>query len=109
MMNISSIEIVDKLLYDTGKYWWTGSLDELKQFVDKNLEITRKWSSPGGNVKLFTATDSNFIIKWNGPRSQKLTIEADNCDHYLEGKFEKLSVRSQDEQVSEGKLSALDP
>ena len=40
MMNISSIEIVDKLLYDTGRYWWTGSLDELKQFVDKNLEIT---------------------------------------------------------------------
>ena len=109
MMNISSIEIVDKLLYDTGKYWWTGSRDELKQFVDKNLEITGKWSSPGGNVKLFTATDANFVIKWNGPRSQKLTIEANNCDHYLEGKFEKLSVRSQDEQVSEGKLSALDP
>ena len=109
MMNISSIEIVDKLLYDTGKYWWTGSLDELKQFVDKNLEITGKWSSPGGNGKLFTATDSNFVIKWNGPRSQKLMIEADNCDHYLEEKFEKLSVRSQDKQVSEGKLSALDP
>ena len=66
MMNISSIEIVDKLLYDTGKYWWTGSLDELKQLkqcVDKNLEITGKWSSPGGNVKLFTATDSNLVIK----------------------------------------------
>ena len=40
MMNISSIEIVDKLLYDTGKYWWTDSLDKLKQFVEKNLEIT---------------------------------------------------------------------
>ena len=76
---------------------------------DKNLEITGKWSSPGGNVKLFTATDSNFVIKWNGPRSQKLTIEVDNCDHYLEGKFEKLSVRSQDKQVSKGKLSPLDP
>ena len=60
MMNISSIEIVDKLLYDTGKYWWTGSLDELKQFVDKNLEIMGKWSSPGGNIKLFAATDSRY-------------------------------------------------
>ena len=42
IMNISSIEIVDKLLYDIGKYWWTGSLDELKQSVDKNLEIKGK-------------------------------------------------------------------
>ena len=100
------MEIVDKLLYDIGKYWWTGSLDDLKQFVDKNLEIKGKWSSPGGNVKLFTATDSNFVIKWNGPRSQKLTIEGDDCDNYLEEKFEKLSVRSQCEQAGKGKLSA---
>ena len=99
------MEIVDKLLYDIGKYWWTGSLDDLKQFVDKNLEIKGKWSSPGGNVKLFTATDSNFVIKWNGPRSQKLTMEGDDCDNYLE-KFEKLSVRSQCEQAGKGKLSA---
>ena len=102
MMNISSNEAVDRLLYDNGKYWWTGSLDELKQFVDENLEIKGKWTSPGGNVKLFNATD--IVIKWNGPRSQKLTIEADNNDHYLEEKFEKLSVGRRDEQVSEGKL-----
>ena len=89
MMNISSNEAVDRLLYDNGKYWWTGSLDELKQFVDENLEIKGKWTSPGGNVKLFNATDSDIVIKWNGPRSQKLTIEADNNDHYLEEKFEK--------------------
>ena len=106
-MNNSSIIPVDKLLYDFGKYWWTGSYDELKQFVDTNLEIKGKWTSPGGNVKLFTAIDSEFVIKWNGPRSRKLIIEADNSDHYLEEKFEKLSFRSQDEQVSEEKSLAM--
>ena len=33
-------------------------------------------------------------------------IEGDDCDNYLEEKFEKLSVRSQCEQAGKGKLSA---
>ena len=61
------MEIVDKLLYDIEKYWWTGSLDDLKQFVDKNLEIKGKWSLPGGNVKLFTATEQLGNVSEHAP------------------------------------------
>ncbi len=100
-MNNLLTTTVNKLLYDGEKYRWTGSLNELKEFVDKYLQIKGEWTSPGGHVKLFTAKASDFAIKWYGPRSQKLMIEADSCDHYLEGKLVNLSVGK---QVSEGEL-----
>ena len=64
-------------------------------------KLKGEWTSPGGHVKLFTAKGSDFAIKWYGPRSQKLMIEADSCDHYLEVKLVNLSVGK---QVSEGEL-----
>jgi hypothetical protein len=100
-MNNLLTTTVNKLLYDGEKYRWTGSLNELKEFVDKYLQIKGEWTSPGGHVKLFTAKGSDFAIKWYGPRSQKLMIEADSCDHYLEEKLVNLSVGK---QVSEGEL-----
>ena len=100
-MNNLLTTTVNKLLYDGEKYRWTGSLNELKEFVDKYLQIKGEWTSPGGHVKLFTAKGSDFAIKWYGPRSQKLMIEADSCDHYLEVKLVNLSVGN---QVSEGEL-----
>jgi hypothetical protein len=60
-------------LYDGDKYRWTGSLIELKAFVNKYLLIKGELTSPGGHVKRFTAEASDFAIKWHGPRSQKLT------------------------------------
>ena len=73
-MNSLLTTTVNKLLYDGEKYRWTGSLNELKEFVDKYLQIKGEWTSPGGHVKLFTAKASDFAIKWYGPRSQKLII-----------------------------------
>ena len=102
-MNNLLTTTANKLLYDGDKYRWTGSLIELKEFVNKYLQIKGEWTSPGGHVKLFTAEASDFAIKWYGPRSQKLTIEADSCDHYQEAKLMNLSVGK---QVSEGELHA---
>lgn len=102
-MNNLLTTTVNKLLYDGDKYRWTGSLIELKEFVDKYLQIKGEWTSPGGHVKLFTAEAPDLAIKWYGPRSQKLTIEADSRDHYLEVKLMNLFVGK---QVSEGELHA---
>jgi hypothetical protein len=39
------------------EYYWQGTLSELKLFVETNpLKLQGKWSSPGGEVKLFTAS-----------------------------------------------------
>ena len=54
---------VNKLLYDGEKYRWTGSLNELKEFVDKYVQIKGEWTTPGGLVKLFTDKASDFAIK----------------------------------------------
>ena len=72
-MNNLLTTTANKLLYDGEKYRWTGSLMELKEFVNKYLQIKGEWTSPGGHVKRFTAEASDFAIKWHGPRSQKLT------------------------------------
>ena len=99
------MKFVNKLKYDGEIYRWTGLLNELKQFVDECLGIKGKWTSPGGDVKLFTAIVPNLVIKWKGPRSQKLEIVADNCDHYLEEKLNELTVVNQNKQVSERESS----
>jgi hypothetical protein len=38
------------------EYYWQGTLRELKLFVEANLKLQGKWSSPGGEVKLLTAS-----------------------------------------------------
>ena len=72
-MNNLLTTTANKLLYDGEKYRWTGSLIELKEFVNKYLKIKGEWTSHGGHVKRLTAETSDFAIKWHGPRSQKLT------------------------------------
>jgi hypothetical protein len=73
---------ISKLTFDGEVYRWIGSLNELKIFVDVTLAAKGNWSSPGGSVKLFSDINSDLKIKWYGPRSQKLVIQTDNCDHY---------------------------
>ena len=49
-MNHLLATTVNKLLYDGEKYRWPGSLNELKEFVDKYVQIKGEWTSPGGHV-----------------------------------------------------------
>ena len=44
-------------------YPWNGSLTDLKCFVKEILNLEDKLISPGGDVKLFNAADSGFLIK----------------------------------------------
>ena len=71
--------VTGKLTFDGDKLYWNGNLTELKSFVASCLNLDGKWSSPGGQVKLFKV--QNLEIKYNG----KVRIRK-NC-------------RSQDSQV----------
>lgn len=83
--------ISSKLNYDGVFYRWNGTLEGLKRFVENSLKLYGKWSSPGGEVKLFCAEESKYIIKWYGLRSRKLIIQADDDKQYLKLEFQKLS------------------
>ncbi len=59
--------------------YWMGDLELLKQFVNKNIELTNgAWSSPGGDKK--TYSDGHTSISWR--RSKKIL--------QVEGKDENL-------------------
>lgn len=84
------------LTYDGEMYRWSKSFVDLKSFVEASLNITGKWTSPGGNAKLFKSDgDGEFIIKWHGPRSNRLAIQSDNLEQYLKLKFESLIKQCQ--------------
>ena len=93
------------LIYDGETYLWNGTLSDLKCFVNDILNLKGKWTSPGGDVKLFSTADSGFLIKWFGLRSQKLVIQADDDDKYLHKKFESLVNRYESDHVGSGYVS----
>ena len=70
------------------------SLADLKCFADEILNLKGKWSSPGGEAKLFCATKPDLVIKWFGWRSQKLVIQVDSAENFLTQKFESLVNKS---------------
>ena len=51
------------LTYSAKEFAWEGSLEELKAFVKYDLQRQGRWTSPGGEVKLFTSC--NYILKWH--------------------------------------------
>jgi hypothetical protein len=70
------VTYTNKLSFDGEVYRFNGLLSELKQFVDKSLELKGNWTSPGGDIKLFNTANSEFNIKWYG-HSKKLIILAE--------------------------------
>jgi hypothetical protein len=87
------------LIHNGDNYLWTSSLAGLKCFVDEILNLKGKWSSPGGEVKLFCTTKSDLVIKWFGWRSQKLVIQVDSAENFLTQKFESLVNKSKGNDV----------
>ena len=63
------------------QYFWNGSLKELKSFVYDKLDLKGKWSSPGGEVKLFV--NSNVSFKWYGSTQKRLVILKDDEENSL--------------------------
>lgn len=86
------MNLAKNLSVDGDVYRWSGSLNELKLFVEETLTAKGKWSSPGGSVKLFKDQESDLTIKWYGPQSQRIVVQADNNEHYSKLKFESLAT-----------------
>ena len=57
-------------------FLWTSDRSDVKQFVEKVLNLRGKWSSPGGETKQFVS--DKIIIKWYGPTKKKIVLVADN-------------------------------
>ena len=53
---------------------WKGNTQELRHFTSDVLKLTGKWKSPGGDVKMFTASDEKFVFKWQGSKKKKIEI-----------------------------------
>ena len=64
------------LFYQDNKFFWKGCLKSLKKFVGEDLNLHGNWTSPGGEVKLFTSED--YTIKWQGRTRQKLAVTRDD-------------------------------
>ena len=80
------------LSYNGNELFWKGSLDELREFVHSKLKLDGSWSSPGGDVKLFTG--ENISLKWQGKHKQKLAVISNNDDQHLSDELIKLAVSS---------------
>jgi hypothetical protein len=89
--------MITKMLISKVEYYWQGSLNELKSFVETNLKLQGEWSSPGGVVKLFTDSSTNLIIKWHGPKRKRLEVMKDNEVNYL---YNALKNHTADDPVN---------
>ena len=63
--NINNLQLDDtSLIVDNSKLKCKGSYEGLKDFVERILELTGKWSSPGGYLKLFTEASEAIVIRY---------------------------------------------
>ena len=76
------------------QYSWDGSPQELKPFVYGQLGLNGKWSSPGGEVKLFVNSNVNF--KWYGPTQKRLVILKDDEENSLIKVLKKHAIYESD-------------
>ena len=93
---LSSTPYKQKKLLCFGKeITWKGCLDDLRKFVQADLKLQGKWTSPGGEVKLFTCNEYN--LKWYGVNKKKLVVIRDNNKGSLVEKLKKLASLSSDQ------------
>ena len=84
--NVDQPSVVNGLSFDGFTYRWLGNFTDLKSYVEQGLKLAGKWTSPGGETKLFTASQDEFVLKWL--KSKKLIIQKGNPDEYLLKSFE---------------------
>ena len=78
---LTSSIVTTILFVADSEYLWKGNLSELKRFVGEHLKLMGKWTSPGGEVQLFTSTE--FSQKLFGPKRKRFMITSDNKDEFM--------------------------
>ena len=71
--NVTS-NLISNLSFDDKGYLWKGTLQQLKRFVSKDLNLVGKWSSPGGERKIFNDSTLGITLRWSGLTRGRLTI-----------------------------------
>ena len=61
-MDIQSANLYEYLFVENLEFKWRGDLITLQKLVKDELNLTGKWTSPGGDVKQFSCTSAT--IKW---------------------------------------------
>ena len=70
----TNIKVIGKKLY------WGGTLNDLKEFVSNELKLSGGWTSPGGEVKLFTSDTANVSLKWHSKTTKSITLFGDSIE-----------------------------
>ena len=86
--NTNKNQKAKSLCKEGSDFLWTSDLSDLKQFVEKVLNLRGKWSSPGGETKQFVSDE--IIIKWYGPTKKKIVLVADNKENFLQNSLQSL-------------------
>ena len=60
------------------KFYWDSTLVKVKEFVSKELKLSGRWTSLGGEVKLFTA--DTVSLKWHGKTIKSITLAGNSTE-----------------------------
>ena len=71
----------DIIIDENRKLKWKESYEALKVYVNKTLKLNGKWSSPGGNLKLFNETTGSIIIRYY-TNSASLLIQGEKGESF---------------------------
>lgn len=71
-------DLRSNLKFSGEKFYWDSTLAELKEFVTNELKLSGRWSSPGGEVKLFTA--DTVSLKWHGKTVKSITLAGNSTE-----------------------------
>ena len=86
-MSSASLNYYEHLSIEDSKFRWRADLKKLKDFVERELKLTGKWSSPGGDVKLFSGKQAS--IKWYQGK-KVLQIQGDDCEKIKQQIYEGI-------------------
>ena len=60
---------------------WKGYLDSFKTFVETELQINGRWSTPQGEK--FKFSNPEFSLKWDGETGRTITVIQNNDENQL--------------------------
>lgn len=71
---------------------WEGDLESLKRFVNTELQINGRWSTPRGeNIKF---SNPELSLKWDSATNKKITVTKDNNEKQLYTILRSYATRS---------------
>lgn len=79
--NDSKMSKSTSLYFSEDNLLWKGDLESLKQFIEAELQISGRWSSPRGETIQFS--NPELCLKWHGQTEQKISIVQDNEEKEL--------------------------